>query len=260
MESTNLRTLMDVDIVRDKVMDQVAPIDVVNFVIGTGIKFSKEDMERYKSIFKYIIPNRRWLRCKLEEGYSFTVVGTDLDMLSDPIKNGLGTREWINLRSCPRISTRHMWMLMIVVKDGHTIPCSNEFLINSGVMHTNRNRSWPEVYTMNRNTTIPPMLAMRTGTHEVPIIVSCTSNVVEVGNYLLVDPFSSVYGYMRGNEHLKEVQHLTAKLNQKEVIATSKVAWALLREDIVRNNHSITIAFDEAYPQLGVSDTAVIPV
>ena len=51
--------IMLVDIIRDQVMDQVAPMDDINFVIGTGIRFEVQDMQRYKSIFKYINPDRR---------------------------------------------------------------------------------------------------------------------------------------------------------------------------------------------------------
>lgn len=34
-----LYRLMHVDIVRDGIMDGIAPMDVFNFVVGTGIKF-----------------------------------------------------------------------------------------------------------------------------------------------------------------------------------------------------------------------------
>jgi hypothetical protein len=59
---------MNVDLLRDNIMDQLTPMDAVNIVTGTGIKFSTEDMDKYTSFFKYIVRNRRWLAQRMQDG------------------------------------------------------------------------------------------------------------------------------------------------------------------------------------------------
>jgi hypothetical protein len=122
---TTIAELLAIDIIRDIIMDQLAPMDVSNFVIGTGIKFSMEDMERYMSIFKYIIPSRRWLQSKVAIGYRFTIMSANLSMLHDMsrYKTNWATEE----------AAMELTAMLIVTKDGYTVPCTARFMNGCGI-------------------------------------------------------------------------------------------------------------------------------
>jgi hypothetical protein len=266
MANTILSKLMYVDIIRDKVMDQVAPIDVVNFVIGTGIRFSKKDMERYKSIFKYIIPNRRWLQTKLRQNYTFTVMGTDLHMLPDPITNELGTRFWRNFMYPPTTQSRYMYLIMIIAKDGHTVPCTVEFLDGSGVSNRRRDRGWPKTYFMSRDEDLPPMLTLPVNVMGVPIVLTCVTDTVATNEHLWLDPSLFVYGYMHGQKIKEQIEYVNASLDKKECIHTVKVLTLYPDgiegldsvESLSKSTKGLVIAFRDSYPGLPASDGMII--
>jgi hypothetical protein len=250
--------IMNVDIIRDKVMDQVAPIDVVNFMIGTGIRFSKEDSKRYRSIIKYIIPNRRWLQSKLREGYVFTVVGTHLSMLTDPIKNELSTRQWTKGRSWPMHVCNHMWLIMIVTKENYTIPCTNDFLDGSGIITKAKNKKWPEAYNLRRDESIAPLTMATTGWDEAPIILSCVTDIVNLKQHVTVDSSSSAYAYMIGRRPMEEIEYLTIKLDGVEKIVSTELIMVYPFTDLSEFSNTITVVFDEAYPQLPASEAFIV--
>ena len=124
-QTTTIASLMAIDIIRDIIMDQVSPMDVQNFVTGTGIQFSKKDMERYMSIFKYIIPSRRWLQSMVAIGYRFTIISAGLSVLNDI------SRYWTN--STIIDESLELTVLLVVTKDGYTIPCTNGFMNGCGI-------------------------------------------------------------------------------------------------------------------------------
>jgi hypothetical protein len=126
MDQTTIAELMAIDIIRDIVMDQLAPMDVSNFTIGTGIKFSKEDMDRYMSIFKYIIPSRRWLQSKVAIGYRFTIMSANLSMLYDMSPYRM---VWPSGETALELTA-----LLVVTKDGYTVPCTARFMNGCGIM------------------------------------------------------------------------------------------------------------------------------
>jgi hypothetical protein len=124
-QTTTIAELIAIDIIRDIIMDQLAPMDVDNFVIGTGIKFSKEDMERYMSIFKYIIPNRRWLQSKVALGYRFTIMSANLFMLNNISEY---RADWVAKEVAMELTA-----LLVVTKDGYTVPCTDRFMRGCGI-------------------------------------------------------------------------------------------------------------------------------
>jgi hypothetical protein len=124
-QTTTIAELMAIDIIRDIVMDQLAPMDVGNFVIGAGIHFSKNDMERYMSIFKYIIPSRRWLQSMVAIGYRFTIMSAGLSVLNDL------SRYWTE--SSLIEETLELTVLLVVTKDGYTVPCTARFMKGCGI-------------------------------------------------------------------------------------------------------------------------------
>ncbi|KAK1092065.1 hypothetical protein LTR48_005074 [Friedmanniomyces endolithicus] len=133
IENKHLSESMSVTIIRDMIMDLLAPMDVVNFVIGTGIRFVSKDMERYISLFKYIIPNRRWLQSKIKANYMFTVVSKDLNRLINT--NGYDIRRRISMRTPakPRIDPVRIDALLIVTLNAFAVPCTSSFLTGSGL-------------------------------------------------------------------------------------------------------------------------------
>jgi hypothetical protein len=124
-QTTTIAELMAIDIIRDIVMDQLAPVDVENFMNGTGIQFSKKDIERYMSIFKYIIPSRRWLQSMVAIGYRFTIMSAGLSVLNDL------SRYWTE--SSLIEETLELTVLLVVTKDGYTVPCTDRFMRGCGI-------------------------------------------------------------------------------------------------------------------------------
>ncbi|KAK5734191.1 hypothetical protein LTS12_026773 [Elasticomyces elasticus] len=124
----DLFKVMHIDPVRDEIMYWLTPKDAIHFVVGSGIIFSKEDMIRYTSLFKYIIPDRRWLMNKIRDGYTFTAIGTTLHATMD---YNIGSNE---NRVVHRSSFGTLYQLyiihitLIVTKDEHFVPCTEEFL------------------------------------------------------------------------------------------------------------------------------------
>jgi len=260
MQNTTLSRLMYVDIIRDEIMDQVAPMDVVNFMIGTRIRFSKEDMERYKSIFKYIIPNRRWLQTKLTQDYAFTIVGTDLKMLRDPIGNEVGSRFWNNSMTLPTFKSKHMYLIMIVTKDKSTISCTDEFLDGSGILPRSGCGRWPATYRMTKDDSIAPMTSFPVNIMNVPIVLSCTTDMIPVDKCLWLDPSLSAYGYMCGGRPLDQVQHATLTMNREECIFTTDflMSHSDTIEELNESPDKLLIAFKNSYPGLGISHGTVV--
>lgn len=122
---TTIAELIAIDIIRDLIMDQVAPMDVANFVVGTGINFSKADTERYMSIFKYIIPSRRWLQSMVAIGYRFTIISAGLSILDDM------SRYWTEWTAAEE--SLKLTVLLVVTKDGYTVPCTARFMAGCGI-------------------------------------------------------------------------------------------------------------------------------
>lgn len=119
-----LRRIMDIDLIRDNIMAWLLPIDSVNFIIGTNIRFSAKDLDKYTNPFKYFIPERRWLIQRMQAGYSFTVVSKSLRHI---IESNLGSAEYV-------ISSREeMWsmgfeVLLFVTKDETFVLCDTDFM------------------------------------------------------------------------------------------------------------------------------------
>ena len=45
-------------------------------MMATRLRYGKGSEAMYTSIFKYVIPNRRWLIKMLDDGYTFTLLTT----------------------------------------------------------------------------------------------------------------------------------------------------------------------------------------
>jgi hypothetical protein len=111
-------------IVRDLVMDQISPRDAQNFEEGSSIPFYTEEKNRYTSLFKMIIPDRKWLQTKLQDGYKFTIVSGDMQQL-----NNMSVYSDKEAASMTSIS-----LALFVTKNGEMVSCTEEFMPKSAFM------------------------------------------------------------------------------------------------------------------------------
>ncbi|KAK5680134.1 hypothetical protein LTR17_027556 [Elasticomyces elasticus] len=104
----NVHMTMEVDILRDEIMDKLTPLDVINFLVATGMKFERKDVVKYTNIFK------RWLLSKLSEGLTFTILSPDLRLIAQPNVLSLANRYSSSWTPMPAI--------LIMTKEGKFIP------------------------------------------------------------------------------------------------------------------------------------------
>ncbi|KAK3626276.1 hypothetical protein LTR56_012485 [Elasticomyces elasticus] len=124
----NLFNVMYTDPLRDEIMYWLTPRDAVEFVVATGILFSNKDMAKYTSAFKYIITNRRWLMKKMKEGFTFTMMGTNLCTMMDYNVGSDRAYDVLRNHSINAWSFRVVHVTLIVTNDEHYIPCTEEFM------------------------------------------------------------------------------------------------------------------------------------
>ncbi|KAK6433875.1 hypothetical protein LTR95_009941 [Oleoguttula sp. CCFEE 5521] len=193
-ESLALSTILNISIIRDQIMEQVTPVDVVNFVIGNGIKLSTKDMQRYLSIFECIIPNRRWMQTKIKKGYKFTV-------LSKKLLEAINTNRY-NIRR--RISMRDTYVLksvtllvnavMIITMNGYT-ECTSSFMAESGLSYRNAtdvfvsNSTSMKTQTTDSNTLNTAALCNHS--NRVSIVIVCVVNCKDASKPFLLDASAS---------------------------------------------------------------------
>ena len=109
----DINKLMSNDLIRDQIFMHLSPRDVVNYQTATGIKFTTEEFERYVNVFRFIIPQRRWLMNKINnEGYTFTVLCK-------------------TLHDFPNAETEdvtHYVYLFVTDKNGDFVSCNEDFI------------------------------------------------------------------------------------------------------------------------------------
>jgi hypothetical protein len=237
--------IMNVDIIRDKVMDQVAPIDVLNFVIGTGIRFSRKDMERYKSIIKYIIPNRRWLQSKIESGYCFTFLSNHLDKLINT--NGYDLRRRISSMTSIRPKTKDVRMtgMLIVTKDEQTVACTREFMTGSGIV------DWPSYEILITGASMSIRGLQTTTLHYnvdmVQVKLVCISEETSVDGLLHIEEGNSMFSYLFGLVDESVIMYMHLKQNQTVRMRRSVCRSVTIPEAHPNSQNTMNIACGDWY-------------
>lgn len=107
-DATSMLELMTPELIRDGAAYWLTPMDMVNFVVATGVMLPERDMAKYTSPFRYVITDRKWMLDKIERGHTFTIMGSSLLTLMDanipmgglwypcgtPPRNGIWTCCW----------------------------------------------------------------------------------------------------------------------------------------------------------------------
>lgn len=139
-----LSTMMNTDLIRDEIMYWMTPMDALNLRLTCRDMVPNEDMAKYTSIFKYIIPNRRWLMNKMNEGYTFTIIGSHLTTIMD--YNVGSDRAYGVLQN--HFPYSWSWVLrpmlpitLIVTKNGRFVPCTDEFMPDHVLLSSNDKRN-----------------------------------------------------------------------------------------------------------------------
>lgn len=109
----DINRLMSNALVKDMIFMNLLPRDVVNFQSATGIKLTTEEFERYVNVFRFIIPQRRWLMNKINnEGYTFTAFSKTLH----------------ELPTARRLNEKNYIFLLVTDKNGDFVLCNEDFI------------------------------------------------------------------------------------------------------------------------------------
>lgn len=123
-EMATLITLMNANTIRDEVMYWLMPMDALNLRLTCQNMVPNEDMPKYTSVFKYIMPDRAWLMNKMMQGYNFTIINPYLRSMMmrkmPPIANTCMAKHESGLK--------HVNITLIVTKDDSFLECTHEFM------------------------------------------------------------------------------------------------------------------------------------
>lgn len=100
--------------VMESIWNQLAPADVRRLNIAINIEFTNKEKDRYQYPFKTIIADRKWIDKMCNNGYTFTLVSSQMDLIDDP---SLSIDKSVNVS-----------VLMFATKDGMIIPLTNEIM------------------------------------------------------------------------------------------------------------------------------------
>lgn len=110
--------LMNAIPIRDGIMTRLSPRDAKLIEGLSGYDFGDADSNKYGCVFKYVIPNRIWLRNKVSNGYRFTILTSNPGKLMNAEKI-VDSDEYV---------IESIDVVLIVTKDGNFIECGYEFM------------------------------------------------------------------------------------------------------------------------------------
>jgi hypothetical protein len=118
--SERLAKLLKTPVIMDVIMGQLSPLSAQNLLEAISIDVETDDRttSKYKSIFKFIIPNRGWLMRKVREDHVFTIITQDANRLMDlpcHAQHKDGTETTLRL-------------ILFVTRDHQFIPCTTAFM------------------------------------------------------------------------------------------------------------------------------------
>ncbi len=233
----HLYALLNVDLVRDQIMDAVAPIDVVNLVIGTGIKFVTQDMKRYTSIVKYIIPNRRWLQSKIVDGYEFILVSKNLHAFINT--NGYDIRRRISLTSrAPSPQHVNSDVVLIVVRNGSFVRCTHAFMDGSGAETSNISTHWPSTMELDGF----KAYIMTVTTNHVRATLWCVDKDKPRNMPLIMDSNMIISSKLNTEKNMTKVEYMYLNTDGDSVIHTSTCKTKTQDETMEAAKMSVVLA------------------
>lgn len=93
-------------LVSDAIVNILPPADVHRFVKAANLEFlSNEELNRYMNPFKTVIPSRKWLNTKVNNGYVLIRISTEMKAILDPC-------------GMERIGKRASASLVLIMTDG----------------------------------------------------------------------------------------------------------------------------------------------
>ena len=91
----------------------LSPRDVLNYLTATGTKLATREFERFVNVFRFIIPQRRWLMDKINnQGYTFIAICRDFYDFPKDLNSGEEYRVF----------------LFVTDREGDLVSCNRQFM------------------------------------------------------------------------------------------------------------------------------------
>jgi hypothetical protein len=137
--------------IKDRIIDELTCMDAIIVVRAFPVLFIMGEKIKYTNVVRNIITHRKWLRNMVREGYTFTVVGRDLDMVR-----------------CMDANTKmSVVLLLFVTRDNLFIPPMNDFMSVEKFMFGNEGRP---IETYNPNYVTVPLTFTLPSLYEVRMV------------------------------------------------------------------------------------------
>jgi hypothetical protein len=162
--------------VKCRIMDELTCRDATMVAKAFPISFTNGEKIKYTNVVRNIITQRKWLRNIVREGYTFTVVGRDLDIVR-----------------CMDANTKMSAVLLLfVTRDNSFIPPTNDFMSAEKFMFGYEGRPIetynPNYMTVPSTFTLPSPYEVRTvNAARNDTTISIVMPMVAVSTYTPVD-------------------------------------------------------------------------
>jgi hypothetical protein len=170
--------------VKCRIMDELTCRDAMMVARAFPVSFTKGEKIKYTNVVRNIITQRKWLRNMVREGYTFTVVGRDLNMVR-----------------CMDANTKmSVVLLLFVTRDNSFIPLTNDFISAEKFMFGYEGRPIetcnPDYMTVPSTLTLPSPYGARTvnaARHDttisivMPMVATSTYTPVDISQYMSAD-------------------------------------------------------------------------
>jgi hypothetical protein len=166
------------------IMDELTCRDATMVARAFPISFTTGEKIKYTNVVRNIITDRKWLRNMVRKGYTFTVVGRDLDRVRCMDAN---TKMWVVL-------------LLFVTRDNSFVLPTNDFVSAEKFMFGYEGRPIetynPDYVTVPLIFTLPPPYGVRTvnaARHDttisivMPMVAASTYTPVDISRYMSAD-------------------------------------------------------------------------
>jgi hypothetical protein len=136
--------------IKDRIMDELTCMDAMMVARAFPISLTTGEKIKYTNVVRNIIIDRKWLRNIVREGYTFTVVGRDLDKVR-----------------CMDTNTKmRVVLLLFVTRDNLFILPTNDFVSAEKFMFSYKGRPIetcnPNYITVPSTFTLPSPYRVRT--------------------------------------------------------------------------------------------------
>lgn len=132
IDNDKLDELMNVPPVRDGIMNELPPKDVLSFADVSKTTFNDTDLENYTDLFKYVIGDRRWFKTMIEEGYRFTIISEDLNRLMSSADSPF-KYSYLHNKDSIGLAKGSIGIAMYVTRDGELVKCTKDFMSKENI-------------------------------------------------------------------------------------------------------------------------------